>query len=102
MTKKKTFEDYIQTIFFVLFVLAIIGWLIWSIYGAFYLPQKDNAKTIRFEVTGVSNSENASTLVQIHWKCMQYCMDEYGNYGQSVSVCWDECSQLGKEGCNGK
>lgn len=97
--KQKTFEDYIHTIFFVIFVISILGWLIWSIYGAFYLPTKDNTKKIVFEVTGISNSENASTLVQLHWQCMKYCVDEYGNYGMSTAGCWEECSKLGKEGC---
>jgi hypothetical protein len=100
MARKKVFEDKLQTVFFVIFVLTILGWLIWSIYGAFYLPEKDNAKTIRFEVTGISNSENASTLVQLHWECMKYCVEEYGNYGMSTAGCWEECAKLGKEGCS--
>jgi hypothetical protein len=98
MTKKKTFEDYITTIFFVLFVIGILGWLIWSIYGAFYLPPKDNAKTIRFEVTGVSNSENASSLVQIHYECMKYCMSHTSGTTEQ-SECWSQCATLGKEAC---
>jgi hypothetical protein len=102
MKKKNIIEDKLQIVFFILFVITILGWLIWSIYGAFWLPVKDNSKTIRFEVTGISNSENASSLVQLHWQCMQFCVKEYGNYGMSTSDCWKECATLGKEACNGK
>ena len=84
---------------FTLFAIGIVGWLIWTIYSAFYLPPTDNSKTIKFEVTGITNSQNASTLVQVHWECMQYCMYHYGNYGTSVETCWQECAKLGKEGC---
>jgi hypothetical protein len=98
MPKKNIIEE-LQLVFFILFVIGIIGWLIWSIYMAFWAPEKDNNKTIKFEVIGISNSENASTLVQIHYKCMQYCVEEYGNYGGTVDRCWEECSKLGKEGC---
>lgn len=97
MAKKKTFEDYIQTIFFVLFVLAIIGWLIWSIYGTFYLPP-EQGKTIKFEVTGVLNSENASTLVQIHYECIKYCISHTSDNSEQTE-CWNQCLSLGKEGC---
>lgn len=101
MTKKKSAEDYIQTMVLVVFAFSLLGWLIWSIYGAFYLPQKDNSKTIRFEVTGVSNSENASSLVQIHYECMKYCMSHTSGTTEQ-SECWNQCATLGKESCNGK
>jgi hypothetical protein len=101
MAKKKTFDDYIQTIVLIVFVFSILGWLIWSIYSTFYIPEKDNSKTIKFEVTGVLNSENASTLVQIHWECIQYCMSHTSGTTEQEE-CWNQCSLLGKEGCNGK
>lgn len=100
MKKKKTFEDYIQTIAITLFAIGLVGWLIWSIYSAFYIPDKPN-KTITFEVTGITNSANASTLVQVHFECIKYCNANTPN--QYMSDCWAQCATLGKEGCsNGK
>lgn len=96
--KTKTFEDRINSIMFVVLAIGILGWLIWSIYSAFYIPEKDNSKTIRFEVTGITNSENSSTLVQIHWECIKYCMS-YTSGESEQDKCWKQCELLGKEVC---
>lgn len=96
VTKKKTFEDRINSIMFIVLAIGILGWLIWSIYSAFYISEKD--KTIRFEVTGILNSENASTLVQIHWECIKYCISHTSRSSEQTE-CWNQCATLGKEGC---
>ena len=95
----KKLERWLQTIVLLLFGIGIIGWLIWTIYSAFYIPDKPT-KPITFEITGITNSENASTLVQIHFECMKYCTTRYSS--DYVKSCWDQCALLGKESCNGK
>ena len=97
MSKKKK-DDIIQTIILFVFAFALLGWLIWSIYSAFYIPEKDNI--IKFEVVGVVNSsESASSLVQIHYECMKYCMSHTSGDSEQRE-CWNQCALLGKEGCN--
>lgn len=97
MAKKKiNSQDVIQIIILAVFVISILGWLVWSIYQAFWMPEKPE-KTIKFEVTGVLNSENASTLVQIHYECIKYCLSHVQS--SYPKECWEQCSLLGKELC---
>lgn len=100
MKKKKDLEDHLNIILFAVLAIGVLGWLIWSIYGAFYLPQKDNSKVITFQVTGITNSQNASTLVQLHWECIKYCMSQYTGGTSELTNCWEQCALLGKEGCS--
>lgn len=96
MKKKYKFQEIINATILILFIIGILGWLIWSIYQAFWMPEKP-AQTIKFEVTGVLNSENASTLVQIHYECIKYCLSHVqSSYPKD---CWEQCSLLGQEGC---
>jgi len=63
-------------------------------YSAFRPASHD---TITFNVTGViPNNINASTLVAIHFQCIQYCVDHVSDYR---SLCYEQCSKLGSEGC---
>jgi hypothetical protein len=65
-----------------------------------YNPSIKN-NTVTFEVTGITNSENASTLVSLHYECIKYCNNEYGSSSLSyIQLCFNECSKLGKEACN--
>lgn len=93
MTK---FERYIQTLLVILFVVALLGYLVWSIVSTIWFPTY-NDKTIKFEVTGITNSENASTLVQVHYECIKYCLSYATDY---KNECWRQCALLGKEGCS--
>ena len=88
----------IEMIAFCLFVITLFGWLIWSIYSAFYIPEKDNI--VKFEVVGIINSENATTLVQLHYECIKYCMSHTSG-SMEKGKCWEQCALLGKEGCEG-
>jgi hypothetical protein len=86
-----------DTIILIAFGIAVLwGLSLWT-YNSFY--NENNGKAITFNVTGVTDSLNATTLTSLHWTCIQYCIKEYGNYGQSVKDCWKECSTLGQEQC---
>jgi hypothetical protein len=52
-------------------------------------------KPITFEVVGIINSTNATTLVSIHYECIKYCND----HSSYISTCWQQCEKLGKEVC---
>ena len=91
-------KPIIEMTAFCLFVITIFGWLIWAIYSAFYIPEKDNI--VKFEVVGITNSENATTLVQLHYECMKYCMS-HSSGDMEQEKCWEQCALLGKEGCQG-
>ena len=104
MTNKKPFykrwdmESWLH--FLVLAALAVvgIGWLIVNIYQIIN-PQEQ--QPITFEVTGIVNSSDPGTLVQLHYECIKYCIDKYGSSGYTKD-CYDQCALLGKEVCDGK
>jgi uncharacterized ion transporter superfamily protein YfcC len=95
MTKRK-WKDIEQSIILLLFAFAIIAWLIWSIYQAFWMPEKPE-KTIKFEVTGIINGTDAGTVVQVHYECIKYCSQHVSD--GYMKDCWDQCTKLGKEVC---
>lgn len=89
--KDKTEEHII----FVAMVFALLVLGVPYFYKTFFIPQNDNKVT--FEVIGITNSTNATTLVQIHFECIKWCTRQVSyEYFQN---CWKECASLGKEGC---
>jgi len=100
--KQRDSIEYIQVIVIGIIGIAFLGYVILQfvyIYNPqFRAPVKNN--TVTFEVTGITNSEDPSTLVAVHFECIKYCNDRFG--GNSLSYleeCYKQCSLLGKEGC---
>jgi len=58
-----------------------------------------NDHTIKFEVTGITGSLNASSLVVVHYECIKYCM-AHTSMTSDRNNCFAQCALLGKEGCN--
>lgn len=51
-------------------------------------------KVITFNVTGITNSTNATTLVQLHFECIKFCT------GRDYQTdCYKQCALLGTEEC---
>ena len=76
--------------------VVVIAYLIVTIVQSF-MPKE--AQTIKFEVTGIVDDTNATSLTQVHLECIKYCVDHVdGSYGYR-DKCYDQCVLLGKEGC---
>jgi len=92
-------QKKMENIMFCLLVIGILGWLAWSIYSTIYYPEKENI--VKFEVVGITNSEDTTTLMQLHYECIKYCMSH--NSGSiNRQQCWEQCALLGKEQCEVK
>lgn len=93
MKTKQLINDYLGVIFlFFIMILALI-YVGVTIYDVFH-PGPN--KTITFNVTGITNSTNATTLTQLHFECIKYCTNYYGSSGYTKD-CYDQCALLGKE-----
>lgn len=90
---KSTFDKIMP---WVTILLIIYGLILGSfyVYKLFY-PNAES--TITFNVIGITNSTNATTLAQIHFECIKYCVDSRAD----TNKCWDQCKSLGKETCDG-
>ena len=86
----KTLSDKIMP-----YVVGII--FVWALIlgtvEAYKLIFPNQESTIKFEVTGIVNDTNATTLVQIHFECIKFCVDSSAN----TNRCWQQCALLGKE-----
>mgnify|MGYP007070583009 CR=1 FL=1 len=98
--KQRDSMEYIQMIVIGMLGIAFCGYVILQ-FIYIYNPQlrapvKNN--TVTFEVTGITNSADASTLVAMHFECIKYCSNEMSGTGY-MKECYSECAKLGKEGC---
>lgn len=87
-------DDWIQNI--VLFILGIS--IIFLASAETYKTFNENNSTITFNITGITNSTNASSLVQIHFECIKYCQKNEQTESIEVKYCYEQCSKLGQEG----
>ena len=84
-------EGILQTIVISIFAVGLLAYAGITIYQVLH-PQDNH---ITFEVVGIANySQNASSLVNLHYECFKYCMDEINTHGGSRSDCWDECAKM--------
>lgn len=90
---KQKAKDTIVMFAFMVVLLYLAG--LWT-YNTFF-NEKIN-EPVKFEIVGIVNSTNATTLVQIHFECIKYCeeqnSDDYGD-----KQCWEQCAKLGQEEC---
>lgn len=59
------------TIFIVVIVIFVWALSLWT-YNSFLAEPKND--TIKFEITGIVNNTNATSLSQIHFECIKYCI----------------------------
>jgi len=93
MTKTNNFLDkWGMTIICVLLILMGIYYLGLTTYKIF----NPTDEKITFNVIGITNSSNATTIVSLHFECIKYCIDHTSNEYNSRDKCYQECSLLGK------
>jgi len=93
MTKVKNF--FSDNALFLLFILVLYLWFGWVVYSTFFIHED---KIITFQVVGITNSTNSSSLMGLHYECIKYCMGHTSS-SYDRSNCWEQCSLLGREGC---
>lgn len=88
MTTKQKWDNILLSII----TLAVIGFFI---FAGMNMSKHKEPQTITFEVTGINNSEEAGTLVQLHLECVNYCTDKFYNSVQKLDMCYEQCESLG-------
>lgn len=79
----------LEHMLYIVVMIAIVVFLVSTIYSMFH--EKPEQK-ITFNVVGITDPKNATTLVQIQFECIKYC-SIHEDYPGS---CWKECEKLGK------
>lgn len=88
-------KDFLSAIAIILISIAILCALVWSLFG----PEKKNQE-ITFKVIGIENyTGNSTTLVSLHYECIKYCAYQFHGDQSARTSCFNQCSTLGKEGC---
>ena len=92
--KEKT-KDRMITIGFII-ALLVIG--IPLVYTTFFFDE-DKEEVIIFNITGITNSINASTLASLHFEFIKFCGGKDLSYSSNdkVKLCWEQCAMLGRE-----
>lgn len=91
-TKSQAFLNISMGILLVVIVCYLIFLAVKSIFP-------DEQETIKFEVIGITNSTDASTLVQLHFECIKFCVNQMSDGTTGQDSCFAECAKLGGE-CN--
>lgn len=89
--KQKTLDNLLLIVFAI--GLLILG--ISLFYNAFFNPA--NNSTITFNITGIVNTTNATTLTQLHFECIKYCASEQDGDYNRLNSCYNQCAMLGSE-----
>jgi hypothetical protein len=55
-------------------------------------------ESITFNVVGITNNSNSS-LVQLHFECIKYCVYHLTSGTNAQYRCYDECAKLGTIQC---
>jgi hypothetical protein len=86
--------------------ILVISGMVFLIFGILLnglkpliFPSSSENKTITFNVTGIENSTDANSLIQLHLECIKYCVSYFSEGYDSQYRCYEQCSLLGKEGC---
>lgn len=77
----------------VVYSALIFAFVMLTIVG-FFRTTTDN--TVKLEVVGITNTTNATTLTQIHYECIKFCSNKYGQ-SDTVRNCYAQCAILGRE-----
>lgn len=87
-------DQKINLAFFTMIAICGLAFIGVNVYNGFY-PKND---TVTFNVIGVTDPVNATTLTQLHYECIKYCAYTFREDYQKQKQCYDQCSLLGKEG----
>lgn len=85
----RTYDKLVSVMFVCVLLYAGTAALIYS----FSEPKDMN---VTFEVIGIQEPVNATTIVQLHYECIRMCNDYYYGSIQKLTSCWDQCANLGK------
>lgn len=96
--EKKNTTSSIVNICLSILAIGVFVYLLFTGIMSFF-PSDSKEDTIKFEVVGIVNSTNATTLIEIHYECIRYCISAMSDGTSSQYRCLDECASLGKEGC---
>ena len=94
-----TESNFDQKLFRFMMVAIIVVAIVWmgvSVYKSFQPRQQEK---FIFEVVGITNSTNATTLVSLHYDCIKFCADRFWSSDSSSRLkdCWEQCKTLGRE-----
>ena len=75
--------------------VAVIIALLYAGTSAFiYSFRGDKEVNVTFNVTGVVNATNSSTI-QIHFECIKFCGKDLAySSNDKVKLCWEQCADL--------
>ncbi len=93
LERKKTTTIISDIVTIILFIIVIVYMLVIGV-RSFY-PEKE--KVITFNVIGIINDTNATTLTQLHFECIKFCGDNLYSSSNSLNSCFEQCSSIGKE-----
>jgi len=74
--------------------MLIVGMISYFTIEIYKSTHPQSPPTINFQIMGISNASNTSTLAQMHYECIKWCANR-----EYTRLCWEECEKLGKEGC---
>ena len=83
-------ENMIVLAFFLIMLVVASGIII-----NWFRPASEDK--VVFNITGVTDSINATTLTQLHFECMKYCANKFYDSGGKLTECYSQCATLGKE-----
>ena len=96
--KKRDSYDWLQLFVVAAFCIGLFANVFVSGYQILNPSSIPEQKPIQFEVTGITGTTNATTMVGVHYECIKYCVNQRGDRGQTaLDECWKQCELLGKE-----
>lgn len=93
MGKIEKIGNFINKYMGIIILLALLFVLLGTTLIAAFRDNKP--QEITFNVVGVAESANATTLVQIHFECIKYCVSHVSDYNPR-RLCFEQCEKLGK------
>jgi len=82
---------------FAILAITIIIFLGVASYRMVFPVERDDS--LNFNITGITNSVNASTIASLHFECIKYCTYQFSDGTQGQYKCYEQCASLGKEAC---
>ena len=93
--KSKVEQTLINTVWICVGVLVIIL----GVKQGIDIFSEEKPIQVSFNVTGISDNMNATTLTYLHFDCIKFCAKQFYDAPSARSSCFTECSKLGQEEC---
>lgn len=87
-------KDVERTVTIVGFFVIVIMLTVYGSFTAYSIFHPVN-ETITFNVVGIVNDVNATSLVQVHFECIKYCEQHNVDYNPT-KLCFEQCQKLGE------